>query len=92
MNHSPLSQIACRTAASQSSGRSMPLLFEKEPITLSMSVPCAQQFVMYITSVRQNRDIFSLLVHALCTNDSQVDLASTGWSLVEFYYLVSIVM
>lgn len=83
MNHSPLSQIACRTVASLSSGRSMPLLFEKELITLSMSVPCAQQFITYITSVRQNHDIFPLLIYALYTNDSQVDVACTGWSLIK---------
>lgn len=52
MNHSPLSQIACRTAASRSSRRSVPLLFEEELMTLSMSLPCAQQFVTDITSVR----------------------------------------
>jgi len=68
MNHSPSSPIAHRTVASQSSGRSMSLLFEKGLITLSMSVPCGQQFAMYTTSVRQNLDIFSLLILALYTD------------------------
>lgn len=58
MNRSLLSQIACRTAAAQNTGQSVSLLFEKELITASMSVPCAQPFVMYITSVGQNPDIF----------------------------------
>lgn len=39
VNHSPVSRLARRTAASQSSGRSLPLLLEKELGTLGVSLP-----------------------------------------------------
>lgn len=60
----------------------MPLLFEKKMITL-MSVPCTQQFMMYIASAGQNHHFFLFL---------QVKLLRMGWSLIVFYYLVSSVM
>lgn len=74
MNHSPLSPLAYRTAASRSSGRSLPLLLEKELRTLSVSLP-RLKFVTFITHVGQNRDVFSLLIHAFDTNDSQAHIA-----------------